>query len=141
MDIQITQVDPATGEVTVALGPISTKKLRGVQKLVQKVAIKILKNYGRDVFNPSDGTDFRNEIGQFAISASGSEDEVRLMVVQRIKKIEADIIDEQGTDLGDPTERLKSIKVVDVAVDAIQASAAVRIRVTNEANEQRDVIV
>jgi hypothetical protein len=140
MDVQITQVDPLTGEVSLSLG-LTPKKLRGINKLVQKVAIKVLKNFGRDVFYPDEGTDFRNEIGQLNISASGGEDELRLIATQRIRKIEAEIIDQQGPEIGDPTERLKKINILDIAADISQASAAIRMQVINEAGEQKDVIV
>lgn len=137
-DIQITVKD-GDGLVTLDL-PDSPKVVRGMNLLVQIVVLKILKNFNRDVFDPAEGTNFRDDIGKFNFSF-GDFDEVRLNVVTKIQKIEQDIIEEQGTNIGSPDERLRKLRLLDVAADPGTGSLAVRVQILNESGNTRDVVV
>lgn len=137
-DIQLTVVD-ASGIVTLEL-PSSPKMLRGIDLLAQVVALSILKNFDRDVFDPAEGTNFRDDIGKFNFSFDDL-DEVRLNAVTKIQKIEQDIIEGQGTDVGSPDERLRKLRVLDVAADPDTGSLAVRVQILNESGNTRDIVV
>lgn len=139
MDIQITIVDPVTGIVTLGLTNYP-KKLIGMDLLAQIVALKMLKTWDQDVFDPQEGTNFRQYIGQYNFSEDDFE-EVRLLVVSQIKKVEQDIIAEQGTNIGTPSERLSQLRLLDVASDPTTGSIAARVQILNEAGGSRDLVV
>lgn len=136
-DIQITQADPDTGIITLGMGR-SPKIITGVDLLAQIVILTFLKNPGRDVLSPNDGSGLRAEIGQFNFTSS---DEVNLLVLQRTKFVERSILANQTGTSGDPTERLAKLTVIGIASDLTASKVLVRVRVVNEAGEARDVLV
>ena len=122
-DIQIIKIDPDTGLATVEMSS-TPKKLVGLAKLIQIVVLEFLKNPGRDVFNPEEGSGLRADIGQYNF-IDGNE--IRLRAVQRATFVEKFILDNQPVG-GDPTEKLKKLMILDVGVDASTASAILGFR-------------
>jgi len=139
-EIQITKIDPATRLVTVEL-PNTPKRLTGIDALIQIVALAYLRNPGRDVFDPDEGSGLRGAIGQFNLSDSGAEEEFRTLVIQRTDKIQDEILSNQGTDISDPTEQLKKLEIVDLAFDSVTNEGAIRVKLINEVGDSREIIV
>ena len=138
MDIQLSVKDE-NGFITLGL-PDNPKRLSGIDLLVQIVALKVLKTFDQDVFDPKEGAGVRSDIGTYNF-AQGDIEEVRLMIIQKIKKVEQDIIVEQGTSIGTLAERLRELRVLDLAIDPDNASVAARIQVINESGNTKDIVV
>jgi hypothetical protein len=137
MDFPLVSFDPYTGLATVGI-PKTPRPVRGIQLLVQIVVIAILKNQGQDVFTPLEGAGLRGLIGQMNYS---DPSEIKLEVIQRINKIAQEIITNQvNTDVG-ATEKLASLKVLEVISDPVTADTAVRLKLTSEAGQTTSVVV
>lgn len=137
MDFPIVSFDPATGLASIGI-PKSPRPLRGIDKLVQIVVIALLKNLGQDVFTPNEGSGLRSLIGQFNYTDSA---EIKAEVLQRVNKVNDEILRNQ-TDLSVPaTEKLRQLRVLEIAVDVSQSQAALRLRVISEAGQTTDVLV
>lgn len=136
-DIKLFQRDPDTGLLVLQLGE-SAKVLTGKELLAQIIALAFLKNPGRDVFDPGEGSGVRQDIGQFNFTTN---DELKLMVLQRARFVEQEVISRQTVGIGDATEKLKKLVVLDVAADAENARVVARVRVVNEAGDYTDVLV
>jgi hypothetical protein len=136
-DIQIIRFDPSTGLGTVELGD-AAKRITGIDLLAQIVALSYLRNPGQDAIDPVEGSGIRQDIGQISI---GNEDEARLLVMQRTRLVEREVISRQTIGLGDPTEKLKSLTVLDVAVDLQEARVVTRVKIVNEAGQSTDILV
>jgi hypothetical protein len=136
-DIQIIQVDPKTGLTTMGMGN-SPKILTGINLLAQVVSLSFLRNPGRDVFAPTEGAGIRADIGQFNFT---QEDELKLLVMQRTKVVEKEVIGRQTAGIGDPAERLKKLTVLDIATDLQNSRVVARVRLTSEAGDTTDVLV
>lgn len=136
-DIQVIQFDQNNGLATLALQD-SPKIVTGMTKLVQIVVLSFLRNPGRDVIDPEEGSGLRADIGQFNFS---EDNEVKLLVIQRTKAVEKEVLERQEGLVSDPTERLKALKILDVGVDADTAKAVLRVQVINEAGDTTDVLV
>lgn len=137
MDLQITNIDPETGVVSLGI-PVVPRKLTGLSKLAQIVTLQILKNPGQDVLTPTEGTGFRSMIGQYNFVTT---EEIRGAVVQRIRFVESQILASQLPGVGTPSERLKELKLQDMAFDETTRELLVRIRILNESGQDTDVIV
>lgn len=136
-DIQIIQVDSETGLTTLGMGN-SPKILTGISLLAQVVSLSFLRNPGRDVFAPTEGSGIRAEIGQFNFT---QEDELKLLVMQRTKVVEKEVIGRQTAEVGNASERLKKLTVTDIATDITNARVLARVRITSEAGDTTDVLV
>ena len=141
-DLQITQIDPTTGIVTLGLG-ISPPLLTGLDLLVQLVTLTFLKDPGgRDVIQPTAGSGLRAAMGQYNIT-SGNNDitQVNLLMIQQTKVVEQQILQNQEGTTSDATERLNSLQVLDVGFDPQSDEALLRVQIINEAGDVTDVIV
>ena len=116
------------------------KKLTGIDKLVQIVALSFLRNPGKSVLAPNEGSGLRAEIGQFNFS-SGDGTEIKSLAVQRTRAVEQEVIGRQSPTTGTPEDRLSKITVLDFAYDSSSSSAALRVKIYNEAGNSADVIV
>jgi len=136
-DIQIVQFDKITGIARLALTN-SPKTLDGMDKLVQIVVLGFLRNPGRDVIDPGEGSGFRQAIGQYNFT---EDTEVKLLAVQRTTVVEQEILSRQEVGNGVPTERLKSLKILDVGVDSSTFSAFLNVQIINEAGDTTNILV
>lgn len=136
-DYKIISFDEITGVATVGI-PKVPKKIIGMDKLVQVVALSYLRNSGRNVFAPVEGSGLRSEIGKYNF-VDGAE--IRSLVIQRTKIVEKEILDRQKAGEGDPTERLKTLSIMDVASDPDTGETLARVRVINELGDSKDFLV
>jgi len=136
-DFKIVNVDPNTAVVTLGISN-PPKKITGIEYLVQIVVLSYLRNPGRDVIDPNEGSGLRDEIGSYG---TAEDSEAKLLAVQRTKKVEQEVISRQKPGQGLPSERLKKLTVLDVAFSASSSSLAIRVKLTNEAGDARDVII
>lgn len=137
MELQITQIDPVTGVVTMGIPPVP-RILRGIDKLAQIVTLYMLRNPGQDVLDPTEGTGFRDMIGQYNFT---SPEEVRAVVSQRIKQAEKQLLAAQPVGVGTASERLKSLTLKDMVFDSGTSGLFVRIRLVSEAGSEADLVV
>jgi hypothetical protein len=138
-DIQFTQVDPATGIVTLGLTD-NPKTLSGLPLLVQVVARAYLSNPGKDVIDPTEGSGLRGDIGQYNYNPNDPAT-IRLLCIQRTKIVEAEILSRQQGTTTDPAERLASLDVVSVGFDSDTYDTMLQVQVTNEAGDTTTVVV
>lgn len=136
-DIQLLQVDQETGIISLGLGR-APKVLTGMDLLVQLVALALLKNPGQDVIDPYEGSGLRSLIGEYNFTES---EEIKIAVLQRTKQVEKEIIGRQLVGVGDPSERLKSLSVLDVAADPAASKVLIRVKVVNEAGSAVDLLI
>jgi len=137
MDFPLVKFDPNTGVATLGM-PTVPRPLRGIQKLVQIVVIAVLKNGGQDVFAPIEGSGLRALIGQFNYS---DEQEVRVELSSRVNKIQREVIQNQAPFPSPPAEKLRSLKVLEIAVDPVTSSAFLRLQVISEAGQTAQVVI
>lgn len=137
MDFQIITFDPNTGVASLGM-PAVPRKIFGLEKLTQIVVLSYLRNPGRDVLDPIEGSGLRAAIGQYNISDGA---EARALAVQRTKYVESEVIARQKTDEGSPDEKLKKLQVLDVAYDDPTGVTFLRVQIFNEAGDSSDVIV
>ncbi len=137
MDLQVITFDRDTGLATLGI-PLVPRKISGVEKLVQVVVLTIMKNGGRDVFEPNVGSGLRGLIGQYNFTEG---DEVKNLAVQRIRAVEQQILGFQAGAMVSPAEKLKKLEVLGVAFDETTYQTLIRIQVFSEAGQSRDVIV
>lgn len=138
MDYQIIVFDKKTGLASVQI-PAVPKKLTGVDKLVQIVILSFLRNPGKSVLFPVEGSGLRGEIGQFNFSGDGAE--VRALAIQRVRVVQQEVIGRQNPNQGTPEERLKSLVLKDFAFDAAASKAVLKVQIINEAGDTRNVLV
>lgn len=136
-DIQVTKQNPNTGVISMGM-TANPKILSGLDLLVQLVALSLLKNPGRDVFDRTEGSGLRNLIGQYNLA---DPEEIKLVVVQQVRAVEQELFVRQVVGVGTPEERLKKLTVLDVAANDVGNSLLIRIQVVNEAGDQRDILV
>ena len=136
-DLSLIRTDPVTGVVSLAMGQ-TARAVTGIDLLVQLVALSFLRNPGRDVLDPDEGSGLRAAIGQHNISDS---EELRLLVVQRTRSVEREILSRQTTSVTSPEERLSKLNVLDVASDETGGRVLIRVQVINEAGGSVDILV
>jgi hypothetical protein len=137
MDFPLITFDPNTGLAQVGM-PDAPRAVVGIDKLVQIVTIGILKNRGQDIFTPSEGTGLRSLIGQFNFF---NPEEVKVEVIQRIKSLEQQIINNQIGVTVPASEKLVKLRVLTVVSDSTTGSLAVRIQIFNEAGQSTVAVV
>ena len=139
MDYQVVTFDPNTGVLTFGIPPVPTI-LTGIQLLVQVVVLSYLRNPGRSVLAPTEGSGLRGDIGQYNYSDT-SGDEIRALCVQRTRAVQLEIISRQDPSSGSPTERLQQITLTNFAFDVTTAVTLLGVKVINEAGDSANILV
>jgi hypothetical protein len=137
MDFPIITFNPDTGLAEAGI-PKAPRPLKGIQALVQIVVIAILKNGGKDVLTPEEGSGLRAMIGQYNVS---DPNEIKLEIIQRIRSIEKQIISSHAGFSVPATEKLKKLNITEIAIDPITNAVAVRVQIFNEAGQQTTTVV
>jgi hypothetical protein len=138
-DIQITQLDPKTGIVSLGLTN-APKTLSGILLLAQVVALSYMRNPGKDVIDPTEGSGLRGDIGQYNFDPNDPST-VRLLCISRTKIVQAEVLArQQGTTIN-PVERLASLRVQTVAFDSTTYDTLLQVQITNEAGDTTTVVV
>ena len=107
--------------------------------LAQTVTLSYLRNPGQDVISPNEGSGIRADIGQYAMSSS---DQANLLVLQRTKTVETEVLTRQAAaGIVDPSEKLKSLTVLDVASDPTASQVMARVKVVSETGATTQILV
>ena len=137
-DIQILQIDPTTGLGTFGLGN-DPKELTGIDLLAQVVTLSYLRNPGQDVLYPNEGSGIRADIGQYTVAAP---DQAKLLVMQRTQTVQTEILTRQAAaGVVAPSEKLKSLTVLDVATDSTGSQVMARVKVLSETGATTTILV
>lgn len=136
MDVQVVNVDPVDGRVSLQL---SSKILLGSAKLNQIVVLSLLNVPGKDILDPSLGAGLPELIGSSIDSTDSTE--VLGEVNRRVKKAQSEIVQAQiGLDLL-PEEKLRELHVVSVTPGATIDEVLLTLRVINEAGRVTDLVL
>ena len=135
-DIKLIDVDPITHVVTMKMEP---KKVKGMFKLMQIVILSLLTVPGKDVLHPSKGGGIPDLLNT-NIDPSDST-ELMAEVMQRVKKTEREVIDDQIGSNDSPEEKLREIQVISVKQGNNESEILLRIRIINQAGQATDVTV
>lgn len=135
-DIAVIKVDPTTGLVSFKL---QSKKLTGIDKLVQCVVLALLETPGQDVLDPDRGGGMGTLVGtNFDLS---DPSEILGEVAHRVRKVEKEIIESQmGLD-EDPTEKLLEVQIMKLMQGENLDEVFVRLRIINEVGQISDLAV
>lgn len=137
-DIRIIQFDPVTGLASLGLGN-NPQEITGIDLLAQIVAISYLKNPGQDVIAPVEGSGIRQDIGQTSVT---TPDQATMLVMQRTKTVENEVLTRQAAaGVVDPTEKLKSLTVLDIASNLQEAQVVASIKIVNEVGDTTQILV
>ena len=136
-DIKIVQVDPDTREVYLSM-PIIPVYAQGMDLLIQIVALAYLSNPGQDLNDIGGGSGVRDVIGQIDVVG---EDQLTADFLTRTAKIESEIINYQENESIPASERLKSLTVKGVEIDADQLEMRARVKIENQSGQSRVVQV
>lgn len=137
-EYKIVNFDPTTGLATVGI-PTVQKIIQGSDLLVQVVVLSFLRNPGKSVMFPSEGSGLRGDIGQYNFTISGNQ--VQLLAVQRVKVVQQEVISRQDPNVGTPSERLRSLTLQSFAWDPNTSAAVLQVTLVNEAGDSRTVLV
>ena len=138
MDYQMVVYDATTGVATVQI-PTIPKILTGLDKLVQIVVLYFLRNPGKAVLQPVEGSGLRADIGSYNTTIDGAE--IRALAIQRTQAGQQEIISRQSANQGTPDERLKSLILRDFAYDESTLMTVLKVQVINEAGDSTNVLV
>jgi hypothetical protein len=137
-DLKILSRDPNTGALTLAL-PRPPEYVSGIDKLVQIVALELMKNGGRSIFNPGSGGGLRALLGTNVDYTDPSElfSDLRVTVSQ----VEQNIKTAQVNTQRPPSERLSQLQIVDILPDDSRLQVQVFIGVVNEEQSLAQAVV
>ena len=139
MDYQVITFDPITGLASYGIPPVP-RILKGLDKLVQVVVLYFLRNPGKSVLAPTEGSGLRAAIGVYNFTDDGGA-ELRSLCVQRARAGQLEIISRQSPGSGTPSERLRSLTVTNFAFDADTGQTLLGVKIVNEAGDSSNILV
>jgi len=139
MDYQVVTFDPITGLASYGIPPVP-KILTGMAKLVQIVTLSFLRNPGKNVLSPTEGSGLRADIGKYNYS-DGSATEIQALCVQRTRAVQLEVISRQSPSSGTPSERLQSLSVTNFAFNSATGQTILGVQIINEAGDSSSVLV
>lgn len=137
-DIKVLIQDDVTGEVSFGMSR-PPKSVSGIDLLVQIVALQFLNNGGRSIFNPGRIGGLREFIGRNYDPDDPSElfADIQLMT----SRIEQGIKEEQVLANRGPSERLQSLRLIDIVPDETQLEIKIVVAVVNEEQQIAQAVV
>ena len=111
-----------------------------MNKLVEIVVLSFLRNPGRSVLAPNEGSGLRGDMGQYNYSDSNT-DEVQVLCVQRTRAVQLEVVSRQDPSSGTPSERLQSLTLTNFAFDPINGQTMLGVKVINEAGDSANILV
>lgn len=133
-EIQVIDVNPSDRKIFFTL---KAKKLKGISKLIQIVVLSLLNSPGRDVLDPELGSGVMELIGTNIDPKNSTE--AFGDIVQKIKKIETEIINSQIGNNDPANEKLSGIQIMDI--ETIDDEILVKLRLVNQAGQSSDIVV
>ena len=137
-DLKILARDPVTGRLAPGISrPPQT--VSGIDLLVQVVALLFLSNGGRSIFEPGRAGGLRSFIGQNFDPEDPSElfADLRLMT----SRVEQQIKEEQERTRRGPSERLRSLQILDIIPDPVLPEIEIIVQVINEEQQTQQAVV
>lgn len=137
-DLKILARDKTTGRLTPGVSrPPET--VEGIDLLVQVVALLFLSNGGRSIFDPGRAGGLRSFIGQNFDPSEPSElfADLRLMT----SRVEQQIKEEQERTHRPPSERLRTLQILDIIPDPYLPEIEIVVQVINEEQETQQAVV
>ena len=138
VDYQIITFDPTSGVGTIGI-PTVQKKITGLNLLLQVVALSYLRNPGKSIFFPTEGSGLRIDLGQYNYGVTGQE--VQTLAVQRTRAVQQEVISRQDPNQGTPSERLSSLTLQNFAFNASTGQSMLQVQILSEAGETQDILV
>lgn len=137
-NLKVLSRDPTTGRLRLGL-TVPPRSVSGIDLLVQEVALLLLNNGGRSIAFPGLGGGLRALIGTGYSPDDPSElfADVRL-IVSRVEQI---IKEGQIRTRRPPSERLQSLRLIDIIPDPINPEFEIVISVINEEQQQSQAVV
>jgi hypothetical protein len=141
-DLRIISRDE-NGVIRVALprrnDKVVSEKIQGIDKLVQIVALELLRNGQRNIADPTDGTRLRDMIGKNFDPSDEAEAfaDVRL----RISTGDTNIKERQLGTTRTANERLAQLNLVDIVPNVSAAELEVTLEIISEAEERARAIM
>lgn len=139
MDYQVVTFDSVTGLASYGI-PTVPKVIKGLPKLVQIVVLSFLRNPGKSVLAPNEGSGLRAAIGTYNYSNDGGA-EVRALCVQRTRAVQLEVVSRQSPSSGAPSERLKSLTLTNFAFDINTGNTMLGVKIINEAGDSTNILV
>lgn len=136
MDISLIKVDPNTNLVSFEM---SSKPVKGLQKLVQIVAISLMTVPGKDILNPELGAGIPELIGMNFDPTDYSD--ILGELTRRIKKTEKEVLAAQIGSTAPASEKLTELKIISVGPGTSLDEIYAKIRIINELGQQSDVVI
>lgn len=133
--VRVVYVDPVSREISLQF-PLIPQYITGIDLLIQVVALAYLTNPGQDINSPDDGSGVREIIGQIDVVG---EEQLKADFLTRTAKIEGEIIANQSTLDLPASERLRSLTIQGMAVDAVNLELKARVKIENQAGQSRVV--
>lgn len=137
-DLKLLSRDPETGRLHLGM-PRPPQFVEGIDKLVQIVVLLFMENGGRSIVTPGRAGGLRALLG----SSIDLEDPSELLADVRliVSRVEQQIKEEQGSTQRPPSERLRSLQLVDILPDATNPEIEVVVAVINEEQQQAQAVV
>lgn len=130
--------NPSTGRMTVGMSrPPET--VSGIELLVQTVVLFYLNNGGRSIFSPGRAGGLREYIGLNYDHEDPSEIFADMRLIT--SRIEEMIKEEQVKTDRPPSERLITLRVIDIIPDETQLEIELQVQVINEEQQTAQAMV
>jgi hypothetical protein len=137
-DLKLLTPDPTTGALR--LGVVRPAQyVSGIDKLVQIVALELLNNGGRSIFNPGGGGGMRALLGTNVDYDDTSELFSDVQVT--VSRVQQNIISGQTNTGRPPSERLAQLQIVDIVPDEANLEVQVVIGVVSEEQQLGHAVV
>jgi|SRR5690606_9098607 len=137
-DLKVLIRDPATGRLRLGM-PRPPQTCSGIDLLVQTVALTLMNNGGRSVISPGRAGGMRALLGSNINPEDPSELFADVSLI--ISRVEQLIKEEQVRTRRPPSERLQSLRLIDIVPDEHNPEIEIIIAVVNEEQQQSQAVV
>ena len=134
-DMGCLYIDPSTKRVTLS---IQSKKVTGIDLLVQIVFMTLLTSTGSDFIDPASGAGLLDMVGDNIDPNDLTE--AYAEISRKVSATQAEIIKNQIGSTVSAEEKLKQLEIVSLG-STQDDEINIRIRITNEVGRTRDVVI
>lgn len=137
-DLKVLTTDAVTGRLRLGV-PRPPQTVEGIDLLVQIVAVLLLTNGGRSIFNPDRSGGFRSLIGSNYIVEDVGELFADIRMI--LNRVEQTIKEEQAKTTRPPSEILSKLELINIIPNEEQGDIEVVVAVINEERQQAQALV